>query len=711
MTASSASNSNGSKPPGAADRLVAALAGTRAKALYAEAEEKAGTARAIGPDPELHRYLGDDYARKTRLAAEAAQAKAAADELVTAAAAGPLAAEEGFDRAALAQAASAAEVLRVVRTYVTRHRNGVAATSAELKADRAFGYDLPPLHELSLRLQDIREGTLYFRIVEDRLKSRQARKSVTAIVLAVVTLAISVATAGTGTVALLGALAVFGLGAWQAVEAYQEYRRGHGAHLAGLVQDDPWFGWVLVAVAGAGIDLAGAAAAIRPAEPALRLAKTTGDAARLAADLKAAGISERLAAGIVAQFRGAVGLDAALRDLAAAAGGVNSAIGGVRGIGPMVRAAYYGIRQGIVSLDRFVLRLRAARLLAEGELSAGELIRLRAAFEQAGTAGRRIRTLGTELGLSEEQLSAVVDSWGANPAWTLAEVEGRLRAVATGNVRAAYESVLANRPVLDRELSTVEQRIAAAAGRPNPADLARWDELTARLSRLREIDSVSVAPRGGRIVEVSLDEAAPNFFETVAPVVPDPPVVLEFPDGTRVWRTTAGGPVRHESTLGGSLGRAGMERGMYSAGQHGNLPSGPSYERAHTLGQGTGFESPYGIFYAPEFVNQRVQNEGIEAYLRTVAAGAHPGETFRVFTKVRPHPDTLRLATIDYRLVRVDQAGAEEVASYSIVVSSSAEHPVVTAGALRFAPTSTGRAMATRFPIPPQLTMDARFAY
>ena len=61
--------------------------------------------------------------------------------------------------------------------------------------------------------------------------------------------------------------------------------------------------------------------------------------------------------------------------------------------------------------------------------------------------------------------------------------------------------------------------------------------------------------------------------------------------------------------------------------------------------------------------------------------------------------------------VRVDQAGAEEVAAYSIVVSSSAEHPVVTAGALRFAPTSTGRAMATRFPIPPQLTTDARFAY
>jgi hypothetical protein len=82
-----------------------------------------------------------------------------------------------------------------------------------------------------------------------------------------------------------------------------------------------------------------------------------------------------------------------------------------------------------------------------------------------------------------------------------------------------------------------------------------------------------------------------------------------------------------------------------------------------------------------------------------------------VVTRTQAHPDTLRLATIDYSVLRQTGDRVEEVASYSIVVSSSAEHPVVTAGALRFAPTTTGRAMATRFTIPPPLTGPARFAY
>ena len=419
--------------PGAADRLVAALAATPARTLYAEAADKAAGARAIRPDPELHRYVGDEYALKSRWAAEAARARAAADELVTAAAASPAIAEAGFDRAALARATSAAEALRVVSDHVAEHRHGIAVTRANLTGDRAFGYDLPLLLAASMRQQDIRPGTVYHEIVTDRIGTLRARKVVTGIVLAVVTIAISVATAGTGTAAVLGAAAVFGLGAWQAVQAYQEYARGHAAHQAGLVDEDPWFGWVVVAAAGAGVDLGGLAAAIRPVEPALKAFKATGDVARLAAELKAAGIAERLAAGIVAEARATTSLTAALRDLSAAAGRFGMVVAGVEGFGAAVRVAYFAARQGIVSLDRFVLRLRAARLVAEGELGAEDLARLRVLFEEAGAAGRRMRALGAELGLSEEQLAAVVEAWGANPAWTLAQVEGELRAVVAGS--------------------------------------------------------------------------------------------------------------------------------------------------------------------------------------------------------------------------------------------------------------------------------------
>ena len=281
------------------------------------------------------------------------------------------------------------------------------------------------------------------------------------------------------------------------------------------------------------------------------------------------------------------------------------------------------------------------------------------------------------------------------------------------DARDAFGTVLARRPRLSQELDELHTSLAAAT-RLDPGAAARLDDLHVRLAQLKEIDAVSQAPPGARIVEISADKAAAHYFENVASTVPGPPVVLEFPDGSRVWRETAGGPIRHEATLGESAGRAGMERAKHTATQHGNLPAGPRYERAHSLGQGTGFESPYAILYAPEYVNQTLQNRGIETFLRDLAASAGPGETFRVVTTTTAHSrpkQTLRLATMDYTIVRVAGGKAEEVATYSIRVSASADHPLVTAGALTFSPTAAGQAVAGRVPLPDVISKPASFAY
>jgi hypothetical protein len=255
------------------------------------------------------------------------------------------------------------------------------------------------------------------------------------------------------------------------------------------------------------------------------------------------------------------------------------------------------------------------------------------------------------------------------------------------------------------------RELAALQGATDPASVARRAELQARLAQLRVVDELSAAPRGARIVEVSTNEADANYFRDVSEAVGGPETVLEFPDGTRVWRDTPGGPIRHESTLRKGPGRGDLETEIYTATEHGDLPARPNYQRAHSLGQGTGFESPYAILYAPEYVNQTLQNHGIERYLRDLAASASPGETFRIVTTTRPFPLTRRLASIDYTLIRVTAGGAEQVASYSIRVTGFAGLPVITADALRFANTPAGRAVATRVPIPPVLRAPARFAY
>lgn len=281
---------------------------------------------------------------------------------------------------------------------------------------------------------------------------------------------------------------------------------------------------------------------------------------------------------------------------------------------------------------------------------------------------------------------------------------------AAGDVRAAFAPVLARRPAISSELAKLEQALASAA-KVDPSVVAKIGNLQARLAQLHEIDAISKAPRNAQILEVSADKAAANYYETIAGAVPGPPVVLEFPDGSRIWRDTLDGPIRHEATLGKPVGRAGMERDKVTAAKHGNLPPGPNYQLAHSLGQGTGFESPYGVCYAPGRVNQTLQNHGIEAYMRRLAARAAPGEAFRVLTKTTVHPGTLRLATMDYTIVRVAGGQAQEVATYSIRVTSSAEHPLVTAGILQFSPTTAGQAVAGRVQLPRVLTRPFSFAY
>jgi hypothetical protein len=552
-------------------------------------------------------------------------------------------------------------------------------------------------------------------IIKEKLDELQFEEALKSSFLLVAQLALLIPTGGTS---LAGTAALSGYQAARSVDNYRYQSALASTDLNkrayAIAAEDPSLAWVALDVAFAILDAKAALHAFRELRPLARAALLgkEADAAALAtrADGLGQGLGKRLLDRLAVlrkrpeavRLLGAAG-EAEVKAVAEAAETIGREANAAERIAGVAGHDVKVTKSGalVVCSECMWLRERFATELAgnpalSSRMATAEAKARAGALDAASKA--EVGALTTELQRLRE--TRLVAEFGPAAA----------KAAAAGDARAAYETVLRRRPTLDRELTDLERRLAAAPTL-NPADAARVDRLTAQLERLRAIDTVSVAPRNGRIVEVSLDRTAANYFENVASVVPGPPVVLEFPDGSRVWRDAVGGPIRHESTLGGSLGRAGTENAKYATGAHGNLPAGPKYERAHTSGQGTGFESPYAIYYAPEYVNQTLQNQGIETYLRDITAGAAPGESFRVVTRTQPHPDTLRLATIDYRILRQTGDRVEEIASYSIVVSSSAEHPVVSAGVLRFAPTSTGRAMATRFTIPPPLTGPASFAY
>jgi hypothetical protein len=82
-----------------------------------------------------------------------------------------------------------------------------------------------------------------------------------------------------------------------------------------------------------------------------------------------------------------------------------------------------------------------------------------------------------------------------------------------------------------------------------------------------------------------------------------------------------------------------------------------------------------------------------------------------VLTTSRAHPLTRRLAGIDYQIVRVANRQAELAATYTIEVSASREHPLVTAKPLLFSSSDAGQTLRQRGGVPPVLRSPVSFAH
>lgn len=127
------------------------------------------------------------------------------------------------------------------------------------------------------------------------------------------------------------------------------------------------------------------------------------------------------------------------------------------------------------------------------------------------------------------------------------------------------------------------------------------------------------------------------------------PVRARPPSGVYHTERSAEGIVLY-ATLGWRQARAGLERFMRSAGEYAiDLIQG--WQRAHASGAGLGAESGEAIRLAPEFVNQILQNRGIERFLRDLRDIVLPeGRQIHVTTIVETHPGTLQLKSIEYKI-------------------------------------------------------------
>jgi hypothetical protein len=92
--------------------------------------------------------------------------------------------------------------------------------------------------------------------------------------------------------------------------------------------------------------------------------------------------------------------------------------------------------------------------------------------------------------------------------------------------------------------------------------------------------------------------------------------------------------------------------------------TGVEHQRAHVRGQITGFEFSE-IPYAPTYVNQQLQAQGIELFTSSLRK-THPDKEFMLRTEHALIPDTRRQAWIDYHVAVVEKGKQRDLVTVRI---------------------------------------------
>jgi hypothetical protein len=364
--------------------LYQSIAQSKARAQYAEAASYRSLAASITPDPELHRFMPGEWELKQRYTRQAEAAKAAAQgEFAGATAGHPLLKNRDFPREGLTRAAQD-DVQSMLLGYIRDRREDIGRTRAHLTEKPSLVFELDDLLKASFQVQGIAPESIYGRIVRDKIRDKTISDTILKVVLAVIAIALTIVSFGTGTVAVLAAIGAFGISAYQAIQEFREYEIKSSAYGAQLLSDDPSFAWVIVAAVGAGFDLAGIASALRLMKPAVDTFNATGDILKLEKELKTlAEVSEQLRNNTLKAARAELQYKQAVQGLLASTGRLNGILIPVEEFGRLVGIAYYLAKRGVIAFEKFVLELKAQKIISEwADLSPEAQALLKQAFEE-----------------------------------------------------------------------------------------------------------------------------------------------------------------------------------------------------------------------------------------------------------------------------------------------------------------------------------------
>lgn len=193
-----------------------------------------------------------------------------------------------IDKVALAKADSSG-FAAMISQQIKKRLKEIDDARDSIDAKSELIYKMDKLLPMFYVQQSIKPDSIFDMIIQDKMREDAIVRIATGIALAVVAIALSVISFGTATPAIIAAgagIAGAALGTYSAYEAIQEYSEEKDLAAVGFASD-PSLVWVVLAIVGAGLDIAAAVKALKVLGPAAKLYNASGDIAEFTKTVRA----------------------------------------------------------------------------------------------------------------------------------------------------------------------------------------------------------------------------------------------------------------------------------------------------------------------------------------------------------------------------------------------------------------------------------------
>jgi hypothetical protein len=500
--------------------IAQGIAASGAAALYQKSDEEAETARILqqGVDPEAKGANAALYAKINQHRAAAASAKQEAEAAVVRGSGNdPLVSERKVDLEKLA-GLDANGIKAYLLDMIEDRQKDVREAKQDFKDDPDRVFKLPDLVGAVMKVQGIEADSVYGKIISDYISDEKAKHLLRSIVVGIIALALATLVPVGGWVAaaaLVGGAALSTYQAYEAINEYEEQERDYRLH---FLSEEPSLFWVVVAVAGAAVDIGAAtgaivkvgtlmkesAAGLKALEGPLKEFSRGGELEKLLEQIeKVEGLRPQVRSALEAASREADASRKAWKE-AVAAGSTLNMTGNPDAVLSVFHALYSSVKRGVNTLT--ALRKDAQFLGVMRDitgLSGAERAELEAAFEEVKTL---VRT-GKNRQMDDATLLEYVDRWAANRPNPTARVklldEMKAWRPLTAEQKQAMAAVERQHALVDtlyeekEELLTEKDDLLQAQRDPATKSSDNAERLREINQRLHELDPASLPQRQG----------------------------------------------------------------------------------------------------------------------------------------------------------------------------------------------------------------------